>query len=143
MKLGFTGTRHGLTARQLTVLRRVLITYRVTEVHHGDCVGADAQLHDLAVSMGLKIVIHPPIDTRLRAFCSGAARTQPAAPYIERNQNIVRATDMTVGCPSEQTEPAPRRGQGTWSTIRFARRNAKLLLWISPSGAVNEQNGTT
>ena len=41
MKIGFTGTRDGMSIRQLVVLRTQFAKH-ATEFHHGDCIGADA-----------------------------------------------------------------------------------------------------
>src|SRR5262245_38799399 len=62
-QIGFTGTRHGMTPSQ-----RLAVTAVVHEVahdsgfvaHHGDCVGADAEFHDLCRVEPLStIVVHP------------------------------------------------------------------------------------
>jgi hypothetical protein len=143
MKLGFTGTREGLTERQKERLRELmsfcLMTEEITEAHHGDCVGGDEQFHGLALELEIpKIVIHPPIDSKLRAWCSddndGAINVVllPERPYLRRNRNIIRDTDRIIGCPKESIEPEVERGQGTWSTIRQARNRDKLLEIIWP-----------
>ncbi len=76
MKIGFTGTRHGATILQLDFLGTLLGAPDVKELHHGDCVGADAQAHDAvmhAAKLGLaQIYIHPPVDETHRAFCKDA-----------------------------------------------------------------------
>ena len=56
-----------------------------TVFHHGDCIGADAEAHDIAVAMACEIVIHSPIvedqarleacNARAQAGC-GLCRTQ-------------------------------------------------------------------
>jgi hypothetical protein len=133
LKLGFTGTRAGLTAAQAARLRELVAG--ATEVHHGDCVGADEQFHRIAIAAGVRVVIHPPTDPKQRAFCKGADAVLPPQPYLKRNQAIVRSTDYLVGCPKEATEPRPGRGQGTWSTIRFARRLGRRTEVVWPTGA--------
>lgn len=128
--LGFTGTREGLSGYQRNVLKAVLKYY--DEVHHGDCVGADDQFDDLAAAAGCSIIIHPPSNPKLRAYChrkeDGAQRfVHKPLPYLDRNKDIVDDTDRTIGCPKEKYEPKPARGQGTWSAIRYARNKGKLL----------------
>ena len=45
MKIGFTGTQKGMTHHQLIKLLDELCSYSNIELHHGDCIGADAQAH--------------------------------------------------------------------------------------------------
>jgi hypothetical protein len=46
MKIGFTGTRNGMTSQQKKVITRFeIFTTKVLEAHHGDCPGSDADFH--------------------------------------------------------------------------------------------------
>lgn len=130
MIVGFTGTRNGMTDNQLEALRLLLSTSGVEEVHHGDCVGSDAQFHRIATELGISVVIHPPTNSKLRAFCE-STRYEPPKEYLARNRDIVSASDLLVAAPKEADEPEPGRGQGTWSTVRYARRFDRTLrvLW--------------
>jgi hypothetical protein len=134
MIVGFTGTRAGLTEYQRQRIRTILA--EATEVHHGDCVGGDEQFHRIAIAAGVPVVIHPPTDPKQRAFCRGAVAVMPPEPYLKRNQSIVRAVDMLIGAPKEMKEPKPGRGQGTWSTVRFARKPGQdafvSVIWPEP-----------
>jgi hypothetical protein len=119
--VGFTGSRAGMTARQLARVREVL--EQATEAHHGDCVGGDAEVHAIAIELGVPVVIHPPDKQKHRACCQGAVRAEPERPYLRRNRDIVRACDLLVAAPKESEEPPVQRGQGTWSTVRYARKS--------------------
>jgi hypothetical protein len=133
VRAGFTGTSLGMSNGQLIMLTSIL-GLGVTHFHHGDCVGADAQAHDLARAIGLKIEVHPPVVDRKRAFCQGATVVHNPKPYLERNQDIVDVTDFLIATPYEFDEQD--RG-GTWSTIRYARRHAeKSLIIIKPNGRI-------
>ena len=63
--LGVTGTRQGITGEQLEALyawfhRHASLGY--TDLHHGDCVGADATVASRLGSFGLRLVSHPPVE---------------------------------------------------------------------------------
>lgn len=134
MKVGFTGTRHGMTDAQrimVTALLDVLRTaHGATRFHHGDCVGADQEADSLATNAGLLVTVHPPDDDRLRAFCGHADMREPK-PYHDRNEDIIREADVMIACPSEDSEQ-PRGG--TWFTYRKALTMGRTVWLISPSG---------
>jgi hypothetical protein len=139
MRIGFTGTRQGMTAAQERALRDLLAVHPVAVIHHGDCVGADERAHDIAVSLGCSVVIHPPVDDKQRAF-KPAVRARTPRPYLVRNKAIVRETDILIAAPAEASE---QHRSGTWSTVRFARRQGRAICIIQPDGTViRERAGT-
>lgn len=117
MKVGFTGSRTEPTEAQLDWLASRLSALGATELHHGDCVGADAAAHTVAQVLGLRIVVHPPVNPRLRAYVEGADETRSEFPYLDRNKNIVNETAHLLALPARPEELR----SGTWSTIRYAR----------------------
>jgi hypothetical protein len=125
MKLGFTGTRTGMTDWQKRRLRQFLRHFRPDEFHHGDCVGADAQAHKLVRETlpDCTIVIHPGDIPNLRANCKGDI-TLSVLPCLHRNTLIVSATDEMVAAPETDEE---QQRSGTWATIRRARAVAKRV----------------
>lgn len=141
MRIGFTGTQSGMTSEQLQALRGVWASlhragHTATELHHGDCVGADAQAHALW-SLGAPerpVVIHPPDVSFKRAWCSSARTTvlRPA-PYLTRNRAIVDATWVLCAAPRELDEAL---SSGTWSTVRYARRIERAVAIVRPDGKV-------
>jgi hypothetical protein len=128
--VGFSSTRRGLTNMQLDALLSELETLCVTELHHGDCVGGDRQAHELAKSMGLRTVAHPPTSSRLRAFCD-CDELRPPMSFLIRNHSIVLSTQYLIACP----EGPERLRSGTWATIRFARKMRLPTTIISPDGS--------
>ncbi len=134
MIVGFTGTRQGLAPKQRDALRELLVGLSPTELHHGDCAGADAECHSIARrDLACRIVVHPPSSIALRAFCSGD-HLFPARSYLTRNQDIVDACDVLIACP----EGAERKGSGTWATVRMARKGAKQVYIVWSDGRVEE-----
>lgn len=120
LHIGFTGTQEGMSDRQkealafdLSIRSSWLIVF-----HHGDCVGADEEAHLIARYIGAYIVIHPPIDPRLRAFCEGDEIREPK-PYIPRNHDIVDESRLLLAAPLLPEHEQPR--SGTWATWRYAR----------------------
>ena len=130
MIIGFTGTRIGMTKLQQSKVMKLIVG--ADEAHHGDCIGADEQFHLLCFTADVPVVLHPPEDEKLRAFCPGAKRIEPPRPYLMRDRIIVDMCDLLVAAPKEDEEPEPGRGQGTWSTVRYARRSGKLFRVVWP-----------
>jgi len=135
VKYGFTGTRNGLRNSQknsiIHQLQNEINIGNDIEVHHGDCIGADNDFHDICANLILKnpnskikIVIHPPTDNKLRAYCKSNSVCKEKT-YLERNKDIVDNTEILIGCPYDNEE---KLRSGTWSTIRYAKKNNKTVL---------------
>lgn len=137
MKLGVTATQQGLSDRQKRDFKQYLEASdpATLELHHGDCVGGDTDMHDIAIELRVaRIVIHPPINEKKRAFCHErpdrwGERTRyteivvlPAKDYIARNHDIVDTTEALVAGPKGNQEELR---SGTWGTVRYARRTDK------------------
>ena len=121
-RVGFTGTRQGMSKRQLDYFSQciaMLVSHHLVEFHHGDCIGADAEAHQVILNHGGKIIIHPPASDRLRAFCYSPIILAPK-DYIARNHDIVGAVDFMYAAPETDEPPSNLRGKGTWSTIKYA-----------------------
>jgi len=138
MILGFTGTSHGMAPRQRKTVHQLL--YDVNTIHLGDCVGADAEAYAEAVMLGIKVVGHPPSDGKKRAFCDYDEEWAPQ-PYLIRNRDIVGAgIDGLIAAPKDYVQPANLRGQGTWSTIGYARLVGRHIWIVFPNGTIKEDN---
>ena len=125
MRVGFTGTRYGMTERQKQLLRDKLLELMPDEIHHGDCVGADEQCHKIAHELKIKVLIHPPIDSFNRAFCESPYMFEPK-PYLDRNKDIACLSDVLIGCPDNRTI------SGTRYTLNYAERMGKTTIIILP-----------
>lgn len=127
--VGVTATRQGLTDLQKAFARGFLRN-GVWLLRHGDCKGGDADLHDLAVELGIDIRIHPGLSPIWRAHKSAPIIEAPI-PELQRNHVIVNSCDVLLGFPkSIREEP---RG-GTWTTIRYARNIERRGLIVWPDG---------
>ncbi len=129
MIIGFTGTRSGMSAKQIADLK----TYfkksgtSIAEFHHGDCVGADVEANNIARDFGFKTCGHPPTNERWRAF-SKCDIWFEAKDYLDRNQDIVDACDTLIVAPRTNTEV--KRGSGTWATYRDAYRIGRTTVML-------------
>lgn len=131
MKVGFTGTRVGMTAAQAERFRKLLLELLPTEFHHGDCIGSDAEAHDLT-SVYIECHIHPCNIPDMRAYKETKPEFMyPEKPPLERNRDIVNATDVLVATPKE---PYEVQQSGTWATIRYARKLGRKVYLIQPPG---------
>lgn len=132
--IGFTGTREGLSAEQTRYVRALLSLYDENDyVHHGLCVGADEQFHNIAHARRINIIGHPPTEIR---FLAGIDEDEfyelmPPRVYLTRNKNIVSQSDMLIACPKEYEEV---KRSGTWATIRYARKKGIPIHIIFPDG---------
>jgi hypothetical protein len=134
--LGFTGTQQGMTKDQKEMVDLLLWNFLPKIVNHGDCIGADAEFHDLCCILKEKrkkkdipdIHIWPPDKAKKRKFCEGYAELHPEAPYLERNRSIVEHSRIMIAAPKE-TEETLR--SGTWSTIRYSvqTRTPTIIVW--------------
>jgi hypothetical protein len=131
ISVGFTGTREGLTVQQKAEIVNILKQLKHITVLHGDCVGADTDFHNLCLDYNknnseneILIQIFPPDDDKLRAFNIAHVYMDPK-PYLTRNENIVKQSDILIACPIDKNTEVLR--SGTWSTIRKARKLNKPI----------------
>ena len=130
MKIGFTGTREGMTMAQKEELIGFLSTINNetpmgerNSFHHGDCKGADVEAASIAHQLGLEICIYPPLSDKQRGWFRQGKEMQKPKPYLERDKDIVDACDFLIAGPKG---PEILRS-GTWATVRYARKCGKLI----------------
>lgn len=128
MKIGFTGTRTGMTNNQTALFKYHLLNqglevFNHNEFHHGVCVGADAEAHqiiqELSESIPFHIIGHPSNKEKWRAdvLTGFAAKWKEKDPLV-RNQDIVDTVDLMIACPLEMHNTTR---SGSWNTIRKAQ----------------------
>lgn len=119
MKVGFTGTRNGMTYEQKVKVKEFIAdnAFQIDEVHHGDCIGADADFHTICYQFGIKIVIHPPTNPKNRAYCTSPFIYEKKE-YLVRNCDIVDSSTVLIATPKTLHE---EQRAGTWHAIRYAR----------------------
>jgi hypothetical protein len=135
-KLGITGTKQGMTEAQIREFKLQIESLKPRQLHHGDCIGADAQAAAIARSMGVLIISHPPLNPKYRAWAPFDVEKH-MAEYHVRNENIVDASQLMIGFPKLGREELR---SGTWSCIRYARKVGKPIRIIYPDGKIAFEN---
>lgn len=135
--IGFTGTQRGMTERQKGVVKDLLSEHGYAFVaHHGDCIGADSDFHDIVcMESDCQIVLHPCIFDTKRTFCALDLRDEcrsPKPPLI-RNRDIVNESGLMFACPGEKFMKVR---SGTWSTVRYAQSVGVPVVIVFPDGTL-------
>jgi hypothetical protein len=128
LHVGFSGSSTGMSLQQQAAIRCELTELRQlgpATLHHGMCVGADAQAHAIARDLGYAIVGHPGV--RSRGPTNPAERAdllcnvaREELTHFARNRVIVDETSILLATPFDGVVgsiwQASHRG-GTWYTI--------------------------
>ena len=130
MKIGFTGTREGMTQKQKDIFVEITNRLFITEFHDGNCDGSDLQARDIVLENAKKPLtfhIHPH-NKFVRSLSiknnqlNHKVVIHPVKPPLERNHDIVDdcGEDAIVCCP--KGDEIVR--SGTWATIRYAKKKS-------------------
>jgi hypothetical protein len=125
VKVGFTGTRKGMSQHQKEQFALKLYELNPTEFHHGDCIGADAEAHDIVREFfpDVEIFCHPPKASSNRAWKKCDHYLDPL-PYLVRDHEIVDDVEYMFGSPLQDYEILR---SGTWAAIRYARKISRPI----------------
>lgn len=119
--------------RQKLVVQFIVGFLLPDEAHHGDCIGSDAEFHDIVrdVSPASTILVRPPTNPKKRAWKQGDFIFKPK-PYMVRDDDIIAESHLMLATPYQFDEQG--RGSGTWAVIRHTRKAKKPLIIIWPDG---------
>lgn len=143
MHIGFTGTRQGMTELQFEKLAEILmqlLTEEPTIFHYGLCIGSDCEAAECAYELGYRIVAHPgylpknPLWKGSRGSVSHNDEILPEKPFLDRDRDIVDASIILIGTPAQKQE---QRRSGTWATIRYGKKQDKIVIIIFPDGSID------
>lgn len=147
MKIGFTGTRHGMTEAQRASFGTLFVFdlyAKPPHFHHGACKGADAEAAALVryIDPDSYTVAHPGKIAGTNAenewldkdSVADANEVRETKTHFARNRDIVDETDMLVACPA--SKPLPASG-GTSYTVWYARKRGKRVVIVWPDGTVD------
>lgn len=121
--IGFTGSgKVAPTPKQLVWLMdrmAILKSEGYGRLHHGDCINGDAAAHMCARELGFWIIVHPPLNSKARAWCEGNDIRAPK-PYRARDLDIVNESVRMLALPWLPEKHGSSLRSGTWLTIRLA-----------------------
>jgi hypothetical protein len=149
MRLGFTGTRAPITTPQKQWLWHLFETMRIDVGHHGACVNADEEFHLAALAHNVALMVHPSSSKSHRAQglvsvkCLQAhplVTVLPAKPPLNRDRDIVGATEGLVALPVQMKEPPPLQWGGTWYCVNYAARMNRPVVICYPDGRIEKRN---
>jgi hypothetical protein len=124
MKIGFTGTRQGMSPSQAKQLRWILAILRhadqmitqQTIFIDGDCeTGADREARKMAELSGCEADPVPPANNT-------------SAALLARDRVIANACHILIAAPLTDKEELR---SGTWATVRYARQAGKPVVMLS------------
>lgn len=131
--LGFTGTQEGMTKAQKKAFRKLLAEINPSVFIHGDCVGADAEAHAIALEQGREVRKRPCTITYKRAFTEGGEVVAAPEPPLDRNRKIVDDSQAMVATPKQSHEELR---SGTWATVRYSRKQDVPVWVVWPDGTI-------
>lgn len=137
-RIAVTGTRKGMSDEQFAAVEALLSEYPPgTELHHGCCVGADADFHRIARTLGFYLVGHPgkPLGHTLRAPMR-CDEIRDVMPPLERNSVMIAETHILLATPLQIEE---QKDGGTWRTLNEARELGGAWRLILRDGQVQTE----
>ncbi len=141
MILGFTGPDTGMTPLQEERVSFLFLATSLHVLHHGVCIGADAQAHTLALALSAYIVGHPPTDEKKMARLEHFDELRKPCDYLTRDTHIAEGgRDGLIATPSSRVEYLR---SGTWATVRRARTLRRHVWLVYPDGSVREEYNET
>jgi hypothetical protein len=137
-RIGFTGTRLGMIDEQKETVYNLLQQRKkkstvCLEGLHGDCIGADANFHQICRDLDITIYKVPSNWERTTAHTDAPLLEgfEPMPPYA-RNRILVKASTELIGCPFNYKYT---NRSGTWYTMTYAASNGKKVIAVFPDGS--------
>ena len=129
MIVGFTGTRKGMSEKQIKLVTEFLKKEgsKISKILHGGCIGADMDFHNLCKEYKREVYpghsTYNKKDNSFKGDYEDADIIHQSKPYLERNKDIVDNCDILIATPLINSSKG-----GTWYTINYAEKNNKLTI---------------
>ncbi len=129
MLIAISGSREGMTRAQRVACSTILRAWGATGIVHGDCIGVDAEAHEIAMRLGMASYFYPSNLDHYRAHTErrGGIQLAAPAPPMRRNGSIVSDGEALAAFP----RPSSR---GTWDAVRKAGQLARPTVVLGEDG---------
>lgn len=139
LKIGFTGTRKGMTKDQFSKIRQFLDGLEFI-ANHGDCEGGDEDFDVICHDLGAERHLFPST-SKTRRFSERerperCIMAQAPKEPMARNPDIVNFSEIMLGGPGMMEEELR---SGTWATIRYARKIRRPVVIFWPDGSITKE----
>lgn len=132
MKIGFTGTRRGMTQLQEREFRRLITVMAPTHFYHGGAIGSDVRAAMIVREIRRSYCQIECFPARKNYTPLQDEVVHPVTlDPIARNPYIIAASEFLIATPYEEQEILR---SGTWATIRLARNALMNHTIIGPRG---------
>jgi hypothetical protein len=144
MRLGFSGTRNGMSEQQKQAFRAVVDKIQPESMVHGCCVGADEDAVVIVTENFPECRVHARPGYSASAgsneyFSSKAMSlshdVHPKKPHFARNRDIVHFSNLLIATPWQSREDGLGDSGGTAYTIRHALKMHIPVIIIWPDGS--------
>jgi hypothetical protein len=125
VKVGFTGSRKGMTEEQKDTFGRKLLELDAEELHHGCCIGSDEYAHWFAQLWFVRSIGHPPTETKYLGVWETCDERRKPFPYLVRDRHIVDETEILIATPRV---PRGTPHSGTWYTVEYAESVGRKVI---------------
>jgi len=143
MRVGFLGTTNGMTTKQYNAVSKYIMSLKPNsgfDFHHGQCIGADKQFHDIIYNNTMAtIIIHPPYEKKdvFEVKVNRRIIFLPPKSYLIRNMEIVLASEFLISAPSGMKDIMK---SDVWTALKFAKSKMIDFIAILPNGVESKVN---
>lgn len=127
MRIGFTGTRSGMSDLQKQSVIDFIKSKVITKIIHGGCIGADMDFHYICKDYYREVYPghfkNNPNDRTLQGNYLDADLIHESQSHFKRNRDIVDNCDILIATPYNNNGKG-----GTWYTINYAKKIGKPII---------------
>jgi len=139
MEIGFTGSRHGMSASARAKVQALFMIHwtinSANTLRHGDCTGSDEEAFKIAKALGFLTYAYPASNVSERWLAKTKSDlVMVPLPALERNTIIVSESTILIATVQGFTSNQAQMRSGTWATVRYAKKEGIPFWLVNPLG---------